>query len=223
MIKTCNKCGRELPLTEYHKRKEGKGGVQAKCRSCCKEYHSNFYKANKDRFVERQKHYNEENKEKIAERQKRYYEKNKDKIIERHKQYQAANKDKYKEWSKQWEAENPEKRRIYWQRREARKKNLPFTLTPDQWETIKKEFDSKCAYCGKKGTLGQEHFIPLTKGGEYAHSNIIPACGSCNSSKRDKDFFEWYPSQDFYNKRRELKILKHLRYNGTRQQLTIIL
>lgn len=58
--------------------------------------------------------------------------------------------------------------------------------------------------------LTQDHFLPLSKGGEYTVNNIIPACKNCNCSKQDKDFSEWYSKQEFYRKERELKILEHV-------------
>jgi 5-methylcytosine-specific restriction endonuclease McrA len=86
-------------------------------------------------------------------------------------------------------------------------------------------FDNKCAYCGKEKPLAQDHFVPLSKGGEYTNNNIICSCKSCNSSKSDKDFFEWYPEQLFYSKEREAKILKYLNYDKKTQtqQLALII
>lgn len=96
-------------------------------------------------------------------------------------------------------------------------------LTIKQWEECEKAFVYKCAYCGKKRKLTQDHFIPLSKGGEYSLNNIVPVCLSCNSSKLDNDFFEWYPKQPFYSELRERRILKYLNYNKKLyQQLSIL-
>lgn len=91
-----------------------------------------------------------------------------------------------------------------------------------QWEEIKKHFDYKCAYCGKDLPLAQEHFLALSKEGEYTLNNIIPSCKSCNSSKATKDFFKWYPNYKNYSKKRERAILKFLGYTDENQQLKII-
>ena len=40
--------------------------------------------------------------------------------------------------------------------------------------------------------------------------NIIPICGSCNSSKCNKDFEEWYKTKDFYSEFRKQKIYEYL-------------
>ncbi len=58
--------------------------------------------------------------------------------------------------------------------------------------------------------LHQDHFIPLTKGGGYTKENIIPACRSCNASKQNADFEEWYPQYEYYSKEREQKILDYM-------------
>jgi hypothetical protein len=49
-----------------------------------------------------------------------------------------------------------------------------------------------CIYCGCPDDLTQDHIIPRCKGGPDIPANIVPACKKCNSSKIDKDIFEWY-------------------------------
>ena len=45
-MKTCTKCDRELPLSEYHKRTYPTGRIayQAKCRECSTKIRKNYYK-----------------------------------------------------------------------------------------------------------------------------------------------------------------------------------
>jgi 5-methylcytosine-specific restriction endonuclease McrA len=65
------------------------------------------------------------------------------------------------------------------------------TLTASQWLGICDLFSAKCAYCGSNKPLTVDHFVPLTKGGFLTAKNVLPACGSCNSSKGNKNPFEW--------------------------------
>ena len=51
---------------------------------------------------------------------------------------------------------------------------------------------SSCIYCSCTENLSWDHLIPLNKGGPNIISNQVFACRSCNSSKGDKDIFEWY-------------------------------
>jgi hypothetical protein len=96
------------------------------------------------------------------------------------------------------------------QKRRSRKMNLDSTFTSEQWVLCKQYFNNTCCYCGEKAELSQDHFIPLSSNGEYTKYNIVPACKSCNSSKFNNHFLEWYPMQEFYDKQREQKILEYL-------------
>lgn len=115
----------------------------------------------------------------------------------------------------------PKKKRISNQIRRTFKRQLPSTLTDMQWLTIKKQFNNRCAYCNRELPLEMEHFIPLSKLGEFSVNNIICACKPCNSSKGNKDFFEWYSKHDYYSKKREKFILKFLNYKDGIQQITL--
>lgn len=56
------------------------------------------------------------------------------------------------------------------------------------WGRIKKRFNQKCAYCGKRDDkLEMEHLIMLNRqqGGLHHPGNVVPACKECN--KREKD------------------------------------
>ncbi|MBI2154811.1 MAG: HNH endonuclease [Candidatus Rokubacteria bacterium] len=52
------------------------------------------------------------------------------------------------------------------------------------------EFDGKCAYCGNPATTW-DHVVPVIRGGRTTPSNVVPACSSCNSSKKNRDVLEW--------------------------------
>jgi 5-methylcytosine-specific restriction endonuclease McrA len=71
------------------------------------------------------------------------------------------------------------------------------------------QFDG-CAYCGTHGDMHMDHFIPLAGGGTHALGNLVPACPSCNYSKRDHDAEQWYRSQPFFAEKRWREILQVL-------------
>ncbi len=108
-----------------------------------------------------------------------------------------------RESMRRWRANNPEEAakqvRISGKRREARKRQLPATLTVKEWEHTLEYFERSCAYCGKPSIeLHQEHFIPVAKGGGYTKENIVPACPDCNQSKSDALPRDWLPA-DVYS------------------------
>jgi len=237
--KVCTKCGQKKPATNeyFRKSKDCKNGLYPQCKECESQYHKEWLKNISDEQKEAKKQYYQDNKEYILQHCKKYRDAHRSKDVEIKKSYikkpkkirdESAKKEKKAEYNRQWSANhkehksdynkqwlknNHEKRKILDQKRRAKKKQLPASLTEEQWQFIKKYFNNSCCYCGKGLPLQQEHFIPLSKGGAYTHNNIIPACGSCNASKKNKDFFTWYPKYRHYSQKREKEILKFLGYD----------
>lgn len=70
-------------------------------------------------------------------------------------------------------------------------------------------FGNCCAYCGISGDMQIEHVVPISQGGAHDAMNIVPACQSCNYSKRADDMEAWYRSQDFFSPSRLALIKQH--------------
>lgn len=236
----CKMCEAASALKWYHNNKE-------RAAETGKLYREN----NREKLRESYKIYNKENKEKRAEwykqnrkeidtrrfeykkqweknskrrklQKKRWNNEHKEKISGYAKKYRDKNKEKLLELRRQWGKLNRDKLNINEHRRNAKRKVLPNTLSSEQWEACKLFFDNKCAYCGMESHLEQDHFMPISREGEYTHNNIIPSCKTCNCSKGNRLFKDWYRKQIFYNKQREQKILRYLNYKNDIQQLSII-
>lgn len=175
---------------------------KAKVQETRKQYREN----NKELIAERGRQYRKNNKEAINKRQRSWYNSNKKLITE----YRNINKEHIAEVSRQWRQNNKDKVCVRSQLRKARKKALPATLTASQWAETKAYFNDRCAYCGKKLKLTQDHFEPLSKAGAYTQNNIIPACTVCNSSKNDRDFMEWYPTYKYFSEERADTIINYI-------------
>lgn len=219
----CSKCGKEKDISEYGHHKLSKDGIREMCKKCCSEYAKQYREKNKISIIE----YRLKNVEKIreytiknVEKRKQYYKINKEHITncnkkwrDKNKEYFENNKEEKTKYDKKYAKEHKDKFIIYTRMRKSKKKQLPSTLTLDQWNQCKEYFDNRCAYCGEEKPLAQEHFIALSNGGGYTIDNIIPSCKSCNSSKYNRIFGEWYAKQYYYSKERELKILEYLLKN----------
>lgn len=74
----------------------------------------------------------------------------------------------------------------------------------DDFDNVKDFFDWECAYCGKKKKLQVDHIVGLNKDdvGFHCLGNIVPACASCNSSKRD------VPVNEFISDKKRIKKIK---------------
>ena len=181
-----------------------------------------YYEKNKEVISIKGKKYRAEHKESISIGKKIYADSHKELITEYMRIYQIKNRERRTLYSKIYQRENRLQLSIDTHNRTARKRDLSYTLTLEQWNKVQTHFNYRCAYCGDNGPLAQDHFYPLSKGGEYAMSNIICACKRCNSSKGPRVFKKWYPMQPYYSKQREKSILEYLKYKNNSQQLSFI-
>jgi len=225
----CKKCDKEYRI----KNKDVIKGYKEKCKESIKEYRvknkeaTSIYKKqysidNRQKISKRMKIYRQVKKKELAIYAKEYRDNHKEELVETARKWREKNKSNIAINSKKYQKENKIKLNIVYQKRRSRKKQLPATLTETQWINIKQHFNDSCAYCGKKIVLEQEHVIPLSKGGEYTNNNIIPACKSCNCSKGNKTYEEWYSKYKYYSKKREKILLDYLGYDKGNQQLKII-
>lgn len=217
--KICNKCNEIKPQTEFNKSKNMKDGLRNQCKECQSKAYKEYHRANSDYLLKYNKEWKKKNKKHIAEYNKEYKKENAEVIRKQMLEYRKNNEDKIKNYA----IKNRIQNNINTNNRRARIRKLPNTMTVKEWKHCKKHFDYRCAYCGKLEPLEQEHFIALTKDGEYTHNNIIPSCRSCNASKGNKDFFVWYKGYRYYSKKREQFILEYLGYVDNKvQQLSIL-
>lgn len=63
-------------------------------------------------------------------------------------------------------------------------------LTEAEWGALVAAW-SGCAYCGAHGPLQKDCMLPISRGGRYTVSNVVPACGSCNASKCNTEVTTW--------------------------------
>ena len=64
-------------------------------------------------------------------------------------------------------------------------------LTEAQWEALQDAWGG-CAYCGATGgALQKDCLLPISRGGRYTLSNVVPACRSCNASKCNTELTTW--------------------------------
>lgn len=219
--KRCSKCNEELDISCFTIKNDAKDGLQGHCKECRKQRGEQYRKENKEHIVELAKQHYQANKTQKAEYQRKYRDANPSKNAEYQRKYYESNKPRCAERLRQWQLNNPDKVRQSNQKRRSIKLDILATFTIKEWERVRGHFGNRCAYCGKKKPLTQDHFYPLSKDGEYAKENIVPACTSCNCSKSNKLFSDWYQTFKYYNVQRERKILSYLRYKRGSQQLIL--
>lgn len=165
MLKTCSNincpCVNPQPIDNFYKHPNCIDGHLGQCKTCRKQYSKFYYADNRDRFISKAENWIKNNRNKHNGSVSKYGKNNREKTRE------SCN------------------------RRRALKKQLPSTLTTNEWQEILVKFNNSCAYCGVQQSeldhkLHQEHVVPLSKGGGYTKENIVPACRSCNLKKGAK-------------------------------------
>jgi hypothetical protein len=218
--KTCIKCGVEQPEENFSKHKNTKSGRRNTCKECSKiekkawvethqehirEYKRQDYANNAEAINEHRRERYAENPEGYREYWKQYREQHKEKFAAyAHKAYEAA-MEKIKKRIKEYQESHREQTRAYIRKckilRSKILKEVPCTLTPDDWLEALEYFNYACAYCGSRDRLTMDHIVPITKHGHHAPYNVIPACFHCNSSKNDSLLENWYPEQIYFSER----------------------
>ena len=73
LVKKCCTCKIIFLKSNFHKDKNRKDGLQPHCKFCVNDYNKNYYVANQDRLLNKQKLYNKENRDKINTRMNEYF------------------------------------------------------------------------------------------------------------------------------------------------------
>lgn len=79
----------------------------------------------------------------------------------------------------------------YARRRQRRMAAVTHDLTDAQWFALLEAWGG-CAYCGNDvAALQKDCMLPISRGGRYTLTNVVPACASCNASKCNTEVTTW--------------------------------
>jgi hypothetical protein len=220
----------------FHRNKRHKTGLTCYCKSCAINRTKDWEREHPEQRDLSKRLWRERNQERLNAKSrqtrrengvyKREYWNNREQHLSKAKQYYHEHRDEInaykKEWRKgyvqrskelvaQWHKNNPERSKqiaqLAVERRLARKRGLPATLSNEQWEQALEYFGYQCACCGQLASelvvLAADHWLPISKPdcpGTVA-LNIIPLCHArkghnnkvpcCNNSKGSKDAETW--------------------------------
>jgi hypothetical protein len=164
-LKTCTKCKRDLPITEYCKDKYKSDGLNSACRECKAKDQKKYRKNNPEIIKEIRKRANKKYKEKHPNKDHEYYLKNKEKINQYQKKYNEQHKDHITARQRKYK---------------LRKK---YNTTPEHVNYLAKIQNECCAICGT-------HKSDVKMGGgklciDHDHETGSVRgllCGQCNSA-----------------------------------------
>jgi 5-methylcytosine-specific restriction endonuclease McrA len=208
--KRCAKCREFKPLNAFGNYKRTTDGKRWECKLCRKtRYENNRETILSGQAISRANRTEEQRRAKKAkdaadfkvhqqERQasnRRKRAENPEKFFQYDLNYRVKNSTHLKALRVIWKKENRARLQALEARRRARKANAPLNdLTPAQWEEVLTAFNHRCAYCPpdckeckkKAHILTQDHVTPYARNGSHTLWNVVPACGRCNSRKRDR-------------------------------------
>ncbi len=185
--KLCLDCQKFRPVSQFHADHKRKIGLRARCKECRQKESRKYYLINSDDIISRASRWKKQNPVRTAQVWQIWYRKNRHAVIKR---------------TADWKCQNPKRRKVndlaYKHRRKAHLALAEGTHTWTQWIERVVFCGWKCFYCAKQlsfSTLTQDHRIPLSRGGTNWPSNLVPACGSCNSRKLNRTETEFRLAQ----------------------------
>lgn len=136
--------------------------------------------------------YRGKNLESAKARDRRYYKANRAALLKRASDWSKANPVAASERSVAWRKLHPEVGRAAAARHKARKHEAPGQgVTTAEMREVMLASLGLCAYCNGRKKLTADHIDPLARGGAHEPSNLVGACGRCNTSKNDKPLLVW--------------------------------
>jgi 5-methylcytosine-specific restriction endonuclease McrA len=150
------------------------------------------YWENRDELVAKTQEYKKAHRKELAAASREYYAAHREEQQPRHLIYSRTHREEASERQKKWIIAHPDTYAIHGAKRKALKLNAPGSgITANEWKELKVEHGQRCAYCNEIKPLTMDHIVPLINGGAHDVSNIVPACRSCNSSKRQTPLLVW--------------------------------
>ena len=140
-----------------------------------------WYKKNTEEARKMQAARRSKNVDQWRDRDRRYYRKTRIEKPERYERKLITNRS--------WAKRNRLKLSHWAGQYRARRKGAAGTHSFKEWMKRVQIFRWRCFYCSKKlsgKSLTKDHRVPLFAGGSDAVTNLVPACKSCNSAKRDR-------------------------------------
>ena len=124
-------------------------------------------------------------KERNRERARKWRAANRERFLATLASWREQHRDEARAATRAWQLAHPEKVIEHTRlRRERVQQATMVGVTPEQWAAILNQHGHRCVYCGQSDVkLGQDHVIPLARGGTHAPENVVPACFPCNNRK----------------------------------------
>jgi len=185
--KICPRCKEEKDISLFGIDKHTSTGYAIYCKSCNSIRTKIYHQKNREVMILKMREYRSAHKEEEKARRTAYRKTHKEQRRIHEREYSKNNRHKRNQWQNKYLQTHPEKRIEYNSKRRSLVNNANGNgITGEEWNCLVKSYNFICVYCGNKKPLTIDHIIPLYSGGSNQIENIVPACMSCNCSKRNK-------------------------------------
>jgi 5-methylcytosine-specific restriction endonuclease McrA len=163
-----------LPTTDFGNHTKTSDGLYSQCKPC-----QNIARAE----------YRKRHADKIKFEQRNNYLRNREKRIAYANARIQADRDKHNQYVSISKKRNHLAIAANTRRRNARRKaNGVYAISKKE---LKRLSQNPCFYCGSKKQLTVDHVVAIARGGVDSIGNLVSACKSCNSQKRELTIMEW--------------------------------
>ena len=181
MEKTCSRCGKTQPLSEFYRRKNV-------CKECQRTYSQTYYAANRDRLRATSAAWRKANPERAAATQKAWREANPGRATASSRAWKEANPERAAATRKAWREANPERAaatRKAW--REANPERAvdsqlrsDYGISLADYDEMLEAQDNGCAICGKtEAEEGKRLAVDHNHETDQVRGLL---CGNCNQA-----------------------------------------
>ena len=208
--KRCTRCDEWKALERYPKRARRADGRESRCRECSNASLRESRQNRRDLLAEgAEVEHGTVNayssygcrcdpcREAKREESRRFYETNRASRLAATMRWRAKDPDRHLATNRDWYRRNGDHARKVKARAQHRRITRA-RLRGDErlhaeWEWLRllRRHGGRCAYCDAQGVMTRDHVIPVSRGGTDTIGNILPACQSCNYSKKDRLLVEW--------------------------------
>lgn len=172
--KTCSRCKQVKPIDEFGIHRKTSDGHYSQCLICHRQARAEYRKRqSKNIAIQQANNYQRNREKRIAYAMERIYA-----DLPRHYNYVAVSK------KRNHLAIAADTRR----RNAKRKSNGLFVISKKELQRLHR---GPCFYCGATEQITIDHVIAIARGGIDGIGNLVPACKSCNSQKRQLTIMEW--------------------------------
>ncbi len=167
MTKKCSKCKEDKNLTDFHKNKSKKDGLQIYCKPCMIQSTTKYIQSDAGKATQKKYYTSEIGKVHRRAREKKY-----------NKTAKGIANNK-KQCSKRWYADHEHSKL----KLRARNAGVPLGVLKQIQER-----DKVCQLCHTDQDLQFDHIYPVSLGGLGSLDNLQLLCGTCNNFKSNNLF-----------------------------------